>query len=250
MSLPAPLVRLRAHLGRDLFVLMAAVAVLHLVALITVRALHLREAAQVYDGWLALSLRNLVDGKVWTALTYVLLHDLGGISHVLFNLLGLYFFGLPVAQSLGRRPFWKLVAVAAVVGGLLQVAIGALLGDAGPVVGISAVTMAFLTVFAMQRPDADIYLFFALRVPARYLVPIVVGLDVLGALSGSDVALFAHLGGVGAGFLCGSGWKWRVARARVQALLGKTAVRHRPFTVIDGQGGRSGSRDWRNDKPS
>lgn len=240
---------MRAHLGRDLFGLMAAVAVVHLVALVAVRALHVRVAAVVYDGWLSLSLHNLFAGKVWTVFSYVLLHDLGGISHVLFNLLGLYFFGVPVAQSHGRRPFWTLVGAAAAAGGLLQVTVGALFGDAGPVVGISAVTMAMLTVFAMQRPDAEIYLFFALRVPARYLVPIVVGLDVLGALSGSDVAVFAHIGGVIVGFLFGCGWNLRVARTRAQALFGSSTSRHRPFTVIDGARGQR-QRDWRDERPS
>ncbi|MBM4342942.1 MAG: rhomboid family intramembrane serine protease [Deltaproteobacteria bacterium] len=248
MPLPAPLARMRAHVGRDLFALMAIVAFVHVVALVTVRAMHLRGAALVYDGWLSLSLDNLVAGKAWTAWTYALLHDLDGISHVLFNLLGLYFFGVPVAQSHRRRQWWTLVGIAAAAGGLAQVAVGALLGDSGPVVGISAVTMALLTVFTMQRPDADIYLFFALRVPARYLVPIVVGLDILGALSGSDVAVFAHLGGVASGFLFGCGWNFRVARARVLALLGKGGKGHKPFTVIDG--GVKRGRSWRDEPPS
>ena len=250
MQLPASLARFRTHVGRDLFWLMAACTAVHLVFLVTVGGFKSPAAARLYDDWLALSLPNLLNGRLWTLLTYGLVHDLQGISHILFNMLGVYFFGLPFARYAGRRQFWQLVIAATVVGGLLQVAIGALLGDIGIIVGCSALTMGLLTVFAMQQPEADVYLFFAIRLKAKFLVPIVVALDVLGALSGSDVAIFAHFGGLACGFMAALGWNWRVGRARILSMLGRRPTAHRPFTVIDGAGGKPKWPSWRDDPPS
>ncbi len=245
MALPEPLVRLRRAVGGDIFALMVACTTVHVAMLVAINGLHSSTVATVYDRWLALSWDALLSGRLWTLLTYPLLHDLDGISHLLFNLLGLYFFAPQFFRTAGRRGFWRLAASAAIAGGLLQLVWHLLVGHSHILVGISAVTMALLTVFALANPTAEVYLFFAIRVPARYLVPIVVALDVLGALSGSDVAVFGHLGGVAVGFLAAAGWKWQVARLRLLALLGKLPKRA-PFEVIDGGRTKPSSRDKTN----
>src|SRR4051812_33563167 len=52
---------------------------------------------------LALSVAGLSRGKVWQLLTFQFLHATPWPWHVLFNCLGLYFFGRPVEESLGPK---------------------------------------------------------------------------------------------------------------------------------------------------
>jgi len=221
VKMPALLARMRTRTGPDVFYLIAACAVVHVFMLVAVNLVRSAAVADLYDDWLALSWRALAAGRVWTPWTYALLHDLDGVSHIVFNLLGLYFFGPEVARSLGRRGFWAIAAVAAAAGGLLQATAYALFGSGQILVGVSAVTMALLTAFTLANPKAQVWLFFAVRLPARYLVPIAVGLDLLGWLSGSSVAVLAHLAGVAVGFVAAVGWNWRTARLRLLALAGR-----------------------------
>lgn len=249
MAIADTLANWKRTLGRDLFALMAAIAGVHLFMLIAIKGVGSAAVASVYRDWMALSLGSVLGGEVWTLVSYALLHDLNGISHVLFNLLALYFFGVPYVRAHSRRQFWVLAVAAAAVGGVLQIALGVLLGENTLMVGASAMCMALLADYAMANPDAKVLLFFALPVQARYLVPIALGIDVLASLSGSDVAVGGHAGGALVGWLAACGWNWRVVRARGQAMLGIRPKKRR-FEVINGLGGRPKWPSWRDDPPS
>src|SRR4029077_836616 len=54
----------------------------------------------------------------WTVITYMFLH--GSITHILFNMLGLYFFGSRVEERLGSRRFLTLYFVSGVSGALVS----------------------------------------------------------------------------------------------------------------------------------
>src|SRR5882672_7824610 len=54
---------------------------------------------------LGLTVVGIGDGKVWQFLTFQFLHSAPWPWHVLFNCLGLYFFGRPVEQILGSKRF-------------------------------------------------------------------------------------------------------------------------------------------------
>jgi hypothetical protein len=67
------------------------------------------------------------------------------------------------------------------------------------------------------------------------LVPIVLGLDVLMVLSGSPIALAAHLGGVAvAWWLVKAGGNPRVVLAQLQSLLGGKGHKRSNLYGIDG----------------
>src|SRR5262252_7046162 len=70
---------------------------------------------------LALSVDGLKHGKIWQLITFQFLHSTPWPWHVLFNCLGLYFFGRPVEEIVGGRRFLGLYLLAGIAGGLTQV---------------------------------------------------------------------------------------------------------------------------------
>jgi hypothetical protein len=53
----------------------------------------------------------------WTLITYMFLH--AGLSHIFFNMLGLYFFGPRVEQRMGSERFIVLYLISGIAGALL-----------------------------------------------------------------------------------------------------------------------------------
>jgi membrane associated rhomboid family serine protease len=135
----------------------------------------------------------------WTIVTYMFLHDRTGITHLLFNMLGLYFFGPRVEERLGSRRFITLYLISGVAGAILSYffAFGA------GVVGASAAVFGVMLAFARFWPDVQIILFFFVPMPARIAVIIMTVMALWSGLGGSrsGVADFAHLGGFAGGFL-------------------------------------------------
>lgn len=138
----------------------------------------------------------------WTFVTYMFLH--GGLLHLLGNSLGLFVFGPIVERQLGSARFIFYYLYCGIGAAVFSLAlwftgflpVPAFIGASGAILGV-----AFA--FARYQPDAEL-LIFPLPVPikARRLLWLLAGLDVIGALMGSDnVAHFAHLGGLGAGWL-------------------------------------------------
>jgi len=193
---PDFLQRLRQRLGAAVFGLIALDLTLHIVFLLAIRSLRSEWALALYEDHLALSLSALGRGEVWTLVTYGFLHDLHGVQHILFNMLALYFFGPMLERLWGTRAFLRFFLFSIVGGGVLQMFAALVSGVDNGTVGASAGLMALLAAFCWRMPDAKVLLFFVVPVEARYLLPIVLGIDLLTWLTGGDVAFFAHLGGV------------------------------------------------------
>jgi membrane associated rhomboid family serine protease len=151
--------------------------------------------------YFALSKEGLSDGYVWQLLTFQFLH--GGILHLVFNLLGIYFFGRPVEERLGKAGLLKVYFAAGTVGGLLQTLLGAIWAETfgQTVVGASAGVFGLIAAFAMLEPDGVILLFFVLPVRAKYLVvgAAAIALFYILVPVPTGVAHAAHLGGLMAG---------------------------------------------------
>jgi hypothetical protein len=86
--------------------------------------------------------------RPWTVLTYMLLH--GGLTHILFNMLALYFFGPRVEARLGARPFLTLYLLSGVSGALLSF----LLASYAPIIGASAGVFGVSLAFAYFWPTS------------------------------------------------------------------------------------------------
>ena len=129
--------------------------------------------------------------RPWTIVTYMFLH--AGLSHIFFNMLGLYFFGPRVEERIGSRRFIQLYFISGISGALLSV----LFAPSAAIVGASAAVFGVMLAFAMFWPRDQILIWGIIPVEVRWLVIITTALALWSGLSGSrgGVADFAHLGG-------------------------------------------------------
>lgn len=143
--------------------------------------------------------------RPWTPLTYMFLH--GGIWHLGFNMLALFFFGPRLEARLGGRHFLGLYFVSGLVAAGFS-----FLNPVTGVIGASGAVFGVLLGFARYWPRQQILIWGVLPIEARWLVGIMTVLALLGGLGagGSGVAHFAHLGGFAGGF----GYLWLLDRSR------------------------------------
>lgn len=160
---------------------------------------------------LGLSVNGVKHWKVWQFLTFQFLHSVPWPFHVLFNCLGLYFFGKPLEEHLGTTRFLKIYFSSGVAGAVLHIlSILALPRHEDiPVVGASAgvcgVMAAFCALFPMRELTTFIY-FFPVNIRAIYLLWFLGLFSLYGTIVPFDnVAHGAHLGGL----LVGIAWvRW------------------------------------------
>ncbi len=135
--------------------------------------------------------------RPWTAVTYMFLH--AGLGHILFNMLGLYFFGPRLEAELGEKRFLWLY----VISGLSGAALSFFFSFDAAIVGASAAVYGVLIGFTWFWPRSQIYIWGILPVEARWLVAGMAALSVFGGVGGGGdgVAHFAHLGGFLGGYL-------------------------------------------------
>jgi membrane associated rhomboid family serine protease len=152
--------------------------------------------------YLALSVDGLRHGKVWQLFTFQFLHSCPWPWHVLFNCLGLYFFGRPVEAMIGQRKFLALYFLSGTAGGLLQVLATAVLPRHVdiPVVGASAGVCGMIAIFCSVNPMEELttwIYFLPITIRARYFLLFLAGFSVFGTLVPfSGIAHGAHLGGI------------------------------------------------------
>ena len=159
---------------------------------------------------LALIPAAVVHGLIFQLVTYSFLHL--GVLHILFNMLGLWMFGAQLESDWGRKKFLEFYFFCVVGAALTTVAIS-YTGVGGvspqtPTVGASGGVLGILMAFGMLYGDQEIMLFpipFSIR--AKYFVAGVAFITLAEAISasgagrGSNVAYFAHLGGLFFGFM-------------------------------------------------
>jgi membrane associated rhomboid family serine protease len=161
--------------------------------------------------------------KVWTFVTYSLLH--ANLSHIGFNVLWLLPFGSALARRFGALRFFVFMAVTAAAGALAHLvthehALAPMIGASASVSGTMAAAIRFAFVqgsfLSFSRGDADA----AARVPALSLLRALRNPRVLGFLGvwfgvnivfgmgsiaigadGASVAWQAHIGGFLAGLM-------------------------------------------------
>jgi membrane associated rhomboid family serine protease len=161
--------------------------------------------SNVPDEFLYLSLNpvTLIKGKfIWTVLTYMFVHGSG--MHILFNMLGLLVFGPPLEQRIGSWEFLTYYLVTGLLTGLFSVFLAFLFGWTGMLLmGASGAIYALLLAFAVFYPRARIFIWGIIPVKAPILVLIFAGMALVQQLTGlnSNVAHFAHLAGLGFGYL-------------------------------------------------
>jgi membrane associated rhomboid family serine protease len=168
----------------------------------------------------ALTMRTdlVLHGQVWRLFTFTYLHDQTGLGHIFFNMLGLYFLGLPLEQYWGGRRFFVFYTLA----GFIAVSLYLLMTTVGPLdldarlVGASGGVLAVLGACAVLFPQFRIIMVF-FPVPIRTAALIFVILYTFnllnqGANAGGDAC---HLTGLAFGvFWAYRGHLWMQGRWR------------------------------------
>jgi len=145
----------------------------------------------------------------WQLVTYNFMHTsggLGGLLHVGFNMLWLFWIGREFEQMHGSQQMWTVYLVAGVGGGLMCLLLQPLfptISGTGvmPVVGASASVLGVIMTVAIMYPHKQIALLFFGVVRLLYLVIGFLIIDALLMLSTSGTAVAAHWGGALTGFL-------------------------------------------------
>lgn len=135
-------------------------------------------------------------GMVWQFLTYMFAH--GGISHLLLNMLGLFFFGTPVERQMGSKEFLLFYMVTGFFAGLFSFGIFLLTGSASVfLLGASGALFAVQLAYATFFPDSIVYLWGILPLRAPVMVLGFTALELFFSVTGiaSGVAHFTHLAG-------------------------------------------------------
>ena len=162
-----------------------------------------------------------IDGHVyfepWQIVTYAFLHSTSTISHLLFNMLGLWVFGAEIERYVGP---WRLLAcyfASVVTAALTQLVVPPLLGaPPAPTIGASGGVFGLLLAYALLFPHRKVVpLIPPIPMPAWVFATLYAAVELFMGVTGtlSGVAHFAHLGGMIGSSLVVLEWRW-ARRAR------------------------------------
>ena len=141
-------------------------------------------------------------GWVWTFVTYMFVH--GGFSHILFNMLALFIFGVQVERYMGSREFLLFYFLTGTLAGVFSFVVYYLTGAYGVILmGASGAIFAVELAYAVFYPDSIIYLWGILPLRAPVMVLGFTALELASSVFGlnSGVAHLTHLAGFGFAWL-------------------------------------------------
>jgi membrane associated rhomboid family serine protease len=204
---------------------------------------------------MAMSPADVATGSVWQPLTSLLLHAPEDPFHLIFNMLFLWWFGGPLERWWGGRKLATTYVLAGLGGNALVFLLGAgghLMSGEGGIggsmwssshLGASGCVMGVTLAWGAMVWDQRLNMFLLGPMRGRTFVLILVGLELLRALSFSPVSSASHIGGMGVGWIIGRGWTnldelelmWRQLRSRLRPRKKRGGL-----SVIDGGGRKKG----------
>src|SRR4051812_47225063 len=137
---------------------------------------------------------------VWQLFTYMFLH--GGVTHLLFNMLTLWFFGTQLERDWGTRRFLKYYFLCGMAAGVCVLVANLLTRDV-PTIGASGAIFGVLVAFAVLYPNQTVLMNFLFPIKAKYMVMIYAAIELLLTMrpGQSGVSTVAHLGGMAFGYV-------------------------------------------------
>ncbi|MCF7953741.1 MAG: rhomboid family intramembrane serine protease [Spirochaetales bacterium] len=147
---------------------------------------------------------NLVvqEGFFWQVFTYMFAH--ANFSHIFFNMLGLFFFGVQIERRMGTGEFLLFYGITGTLAGVFSLFVYLLTGNTGVILlGASGAVFAVLLAFATYFPYARIYIFGIIPMRAPVLVVVYTGIELFSQVTSSysGVAHLTHLAGFGFAYL-------------------------------------------------
>jgi membrane associated rhomboid family serine protease len=166
--------------------------------------------------WPLQPIEGVVNFHLWQVVTYAFLHDTRNITHLLFNMLGLWMFGAEIERYVGPRRLLTCYFASVVTAALTQLFIPMLFGGhPGIPIHYSGGVFGLLLAYAFMFPTRKVIpLFPPIPMPAWLFAAIYAGIELFLGVTGtlSGIAHFAHLGGmVGSALVI---LQWRFARLR------------------------------------
>ena len=153
--------------------------------------------------------------------TYMFAHSPGTITHILFNMLGLWMFGRTLENVWGPKRFLFFYLASGVGAAICHMIVQYfryrhaetlfysgnqqealdIMATLGPMLGASGAIMGILAAFAFLFPNSEIYI--PIPVKAKWAVIIFAAMDLFSGLTmpGDNIAHFTHLGGALTGFI-------------------------------------------------
>lgn len=142
--------------------------------------------------------------EIWQPVSYMFLH--AGFGHIFFNMFGLWMFGQAIESYWGTRRFTIYYFVTGIGAALIQLQV---VSAGAPTVGASGAVYGILLAFGMMFPERPIMLLFPpIPIKAKYFVVIFGAIALISGLTqpSSNVANFAHLGGMLFGYILIKFW--------------------------------------------
>jgi rhomboid family protein len=202
----------------------------------------------IFD-WFGLHPKEVIEQyRLWQPVTYMFLH--ASPTHILFNMLILWMFGVDLERTWRTQFFVKYYFVTGVGAGLVSIAacylpfraMHALYGT--NIVGASGALFGLLVAYAVYYPNRPILMFLLFPVPAKYFVAILGAINlILTAQGGSGVSGTTHLGGLAIGYIyLQNGRGGLTAEIKYRYLKWRMNRLRRKFDVYSG--GRSEKSNW------
>jgi membrane associated rhomboid family serine protease len=149
--------------------------------------------------------------RPWQIVTYAFLHSTGNITHLLFNMLGLWMFGAEVERYVGPRRLLACYFASVVTAALSQLFVPMIFGaPPSPTIGASGGVFGLLLAYAFLFPTRKVIpLIPPIPMPAWLFATLYAGIELFLGVTGtlSGVAHFAHLGGMVGSALVIMQWK-------------------------------------------
>lgn len=139
--------------------------------------------------------------RPWTIVTAMFIH--AGFTHVLFNMITLFFFGRFLIQLVGERNFWIVYFLGGLMGNVLYILLGQSFSLA---VGASGAVFAVAGALTLLAPQMRVYVF-PIPAPIPLWVAVLGGFLLMSFMPG--VAWQAHLGGLIVGLAGAYFWRRR-----------------------------------------
>jgi membrane associated rhomboid family serine protease len=181
--------------------------------------------------------------RIWQPFTYLFLHDVHSIWHILMNMFMLWMFGRELELVWGKNRFLRYYFLTGVGAGLINVivkTVPALFGHGFsyvPTIGASGAIFGILIACAILFPDRRVYIIpFPVAISMRTVVIIMAAFTFLGTfgLGADGVSHLCHLGGMLVGYFylrrgtllysvrnTVSDWNYRRNRKRFEVYINK-----------------------------
>jgi membrane associated rhomboid family serine protease len=153
------------------------------------------------EPYLALYMPAVAHGWVWQLLSYMFLH--GSPTHLIFNMIGLYFFGTQIERRTGTKEFLLFYLLCGTLAGLFSVVLYAIIGSSAPILGASGAIYALLLAFAAFFPGETVLIWGILPVKAPVMVLGYAAIEIVSQIFPfrTGVAHLTHLSGFAVAWL-------------------------------------------------